>query len=278
LKIGCGTVSFRKYSLDEALERIARAGYEYVEPQATAPFCPHVDVEKDDPREFRRKVRDFGFKGASALWAPHGAIIPDPLSVEYIKKAIRWAEEAEIPVVNAGDGWKPDEMREDEALAILKQRLKEILEEAEKCEVYLAIEPHGTFSLTAEGLKRIMALSTSEWLGINYDTANVHRATYVETRGGAYSWKMFGERQDEVATLSEVVDKVRHVHVKDVIGARCVALGKGEVNIEGCLRILKEHGYDGVISVETEGEFTADEGQKLIEESRAYLIQTLKKS
>ena len=278
MKIGCGTVSFRKYSLDEALERIARAGYEYVEPQATAPFCPHVDVEKDDPREFRRKVRDFGFKGASALWAPHGAIIPDPLSVEYIKKAIRWAEEAEIPVVNAGDGWKPDEMSEDEALAILKQRLKEILEEAEKCEVYLAIEPHGTFSLTAEGLKRIMALSTSEWLGINYDTANVHRATYVETRGGAYSWKMFGEKQDEVATLSEVVDKVRHVHVKDVIGATCVALGKGEVNIEGCLRILKEHGYDGVICVETEGEFTADEGQKLIEESRAYLIQTLKKS
>ena len=42
-RIGCGTVTFRKQPLEEALERIARAGYEYVEPQATGPWCPHVD-------------------------------------------------------------------------------------------------------------------------------------------------------------------------------------------------------------------------------------------
>ena len=34
MKIGCGTVCFRKFSLEEAMERIRRAGYEYVEPQA----------------------------------------------------------------------------------------------------------------------------------------------------------------------------------------------------------------------------------------------------
>ena len=39
MKIGCRTVCFRKLSLEEAMERIRRAGYEYVEPQATAPFC-----------------------------------------------------------------------------------------------------------------------------------------------------------------------------------------------------------------------------------------------
>lgn len=63
MKIGCGTVSFRTRPLQEAMERIARAGYEYVEPQATAPFCPHIDVEKDDPERFKQKVREFGFKG-----------------------------------------------------------------------------------------------------------------------------------------------------------------------------------------------------------------------
>jgi len=40
------------------------------EPQATAPFCPHVDPCNDDPREFRRLVRVLGFRGASALWGP----------------------------------------------------------------------------------------------------------------------------------------------------------------------------------------------------------------
>lgn len=271
MKIGCGTVSFRTRPLQEAMERIARAGYEYVEPQATAPFCPHIDVEKDDPEKFKQKVKKFGFKGASALWAPHGAIIPDNESVPYVKKAIQWAKNAGIPVVNAGDGKKPDDMSEEVALMILKDKLEEILEEAEKCKVYLAIEPHGTFSLTADGLKKIMALSTSKWLGINYDTANVHRATYVETVEGAYSWTLYGERQDEVATLRAVVDRVVHCHVKDVVGATCVALGEGEVDVRGCLQVLSSHGYEGVVSLETEGEFTPEEGQKLIEASRDYL-------
>jgi sugar phosphate isomerase/epimerase len=277
MQVGCGTVCFRKRPLKEAMERIARAGYKYVEPQATAPFCPHVDPWKDDPDTFRQLVREFGFKGVSALWAPHGAIIPDAKSVYGITQAIRWAKEAGIPVVNAGDGRKPDAMSAEDALKQMGDRLAEILDVAAKCQVYLAIEPHGTFSLTADGLKKIMELSDSKWLGINYDTANVHRATYVETVAGAYSWTPYGKPQDEVATLKAVIDRVVHVHVKDVVGAKCVALGKGEVNIIDCLRVLKQHGYTGALSLETEGGFGPEEGQDLIEASRNYLMETLAK-
>ena len=275
MSIGCGTVSFRQQSLDEAMERIARAGYEYVEPQATAPFCPHVDPWRDDPEKFKRRVAELGFKGASALWAKHGAIIPDPESVEGVTQAIRWASQAGIPVVNAGDGKKPDGVSDEDALRIMGDRLAQILEVAEQCRVYLAIEPHGTFSLTANGLSQIMALSDSKWLSINYDTANVRRATYVETVAGAYSWTPYGERQDEVTTLRAVIDRVVHFHVKDVKAAECVALGQGEVNVKGCLDVLEEHGYAGVVSLETEGDFGPEEGQRLIEESRAYLLHVL---
>lgn len=117
VKIGCGTVSFRKRSLREALERIHRAGYKYVEPQAT--------------------------------------------------------------------------------------------------------EPHGTFSVTAEGLKRLLGLSRSKWLGINYDTANVHHAG-----------------SDEVATLRAFVERVVHVHVKDTVGNQCVALGQGERTTWPCTKSI----------------------------------------
>lgn len=271
MKIGCGTVCFRKLPLKEALERIRRAGYDYIETQATGPWCPHVDVAKDDPQTFCRIVRSFGFKSVTGLWSQHGAILPDANSVKGISQTIRWAKEAGIPVVHAGDGRKPDNLSEDDALKLLGERLAAILEVAEKCKVYLAIEPHGTFSLTADGLKKIMALSNSKWLGINYDTANVHRATYVETVNGAYSWRLFGKRQDEVATLKAVVDRVVHVHVKDVVGAKCVALGQGDVNVRGCLDVLNAHGYTGALSLETEGDYTADEGQKLVDASYRYL-------
>ena len=89
MKLGCGTVCFRHQSLDEALIRIAHAGYEYVEPQATAPFCPHIDPWHDDPDTFRRRVVELGFSGASALWAPHGAMLADPQCVEGISQALR---------------------------------------------------------------------------------------------------------------------------------------------------------------------------------------------
>ncbi len=276
MQIGCGTVTFREHSLEQAMAWIAEAGYEYVEPQATAPWCPHVDPWHDDPDVFRQKVKDFGFAGATALWAPHGAMIPDPACVEGISQTIRWAGAAGIPVVNAGDGQKPAGMTEESALDLLRQRLDAILPVAEECGVYLAIEPHGTFSLTADGLRRILGLTASPWLGINYDTANVHRAQYVETVQGAYSWTPFGEKQDEVPTLDAVVDRVVHVHVKDVAGSECVALGKGTVNLAGCIAVLARYGYDSVLSLESEGGFSPEQGRRMIAESRAYLVNALR--
>lgn len=99
----------------------------------------------------------------------------------------------------------------------------------------------------------------------------------METRDGGYSWTPYGQRQDEVATLKAVVDRVVHVHVKDVIGSRCTVLGEGKVDVLGCLRVLREHGYTGALSLETEGEFQPDEGQRLIEASRTYLTSVVAK-
>ncbi|MGI6609725.1 MAG: sugar phosphate isomerase/epimerase family protein [Limnochordia bacterium] len=275
MKIGCGTVTFRQYPLEEALASIRRAGYEYIEPQATPPFCPHIDVDMDHPGEFRQMIEKHGFRGATALWSTHGAIIPDGKSVEYAKKCLRWAKEAGIPVVNIGDGFKPKEMSEHEAWAVLRERLLEILSVAEECEVFLAIEPHGTFSLTAEGLMRTMALSDSPWLGINYDTANVHRAAYVESTGDRSAWRSTNAKEDEVDVLRQVVDHVVHVHVKDVRGRQCVTLGAGDVDVVGCLKVLHEHGYRGVLSLETEGDFSIEDGEVIIRDSRQFLLQAL---
>jgi sugar phosphate isomerase/epimerase len=258
VKIGCGTVSLRKSPLREAMQRIHRAGYEYIEPQATGPWCPHVDAWNSDPAEFRRMLAEFGFKGATALWAPNGSLIGSAKCVEGVSQAIRWAHEAGIPVVNCGDGRKPKNMSDADALKLIAERMAAILEVAEKCQVYLAIEPHGTFSVTADGLKTLMGLSKSKWLGINYDTANVHHAG-----------------SDEVAVLEAIVDRVVHVHVKDTVDKKCVALGQGEVNLRGCLKVLKRHGYQGVLSLETEGEFSADQVQPLIEASRAFLVKAV---
>lgn len=274
MKIACGTVTFREYPLREALRRIRNAGYEYAEPQATPPFCPHVDVDKDDPAEFRRMLGDVGLAGATALWATCGALLVEEKCVEYGKKCIEWAAAAGLPGINLGDGFKPRGMSDEDALKLLEDRLGGILAAAEKFRIYVALEPHGTFSMNACGLKKLMSLSPSKWLGVNYDTANVHRAPAVES-AGHYIWKSAGLEGDETAVLRAIADRVVHVHLKDVRGDRCVVLGEGEVDIKGCLEVLRDAGYRGPLSLETEGDFDAVEGEELIRRSRDYLLKTL---
>ena len=125
MKIGCNTVAFRRYDLDFALDRIASAGYEYVEVEANLKWCPHADPWKDDPVKFRDKVRSFGFKEVSAIGA-HRELITSEQGAKDIKRALAWAREAEIPLVLTGEGRVPEDMSQEVALGVLKERLKEL--------------------------------------------------------------------------------------------------------------------------------------------------------
>ena len=62
MKIGCGTVLFRKFELERSLAVIRDIGFEYFETQAVGPWCPHVNVDKDDPESLVKLKEKYGFK------------------------------------------------------------------------------------------------------------------------------------------------------------------------------------------------------------------------
>ena len=276
MKKGCSTIVFREFELDRALEAIVRTGYSYFETQAINSWCKHVVLGQDDPVKFAEKAKSYGL-GVTALWTPEGALIPaGDICIPTITTAIEWAGAAGIPVVNFGDGHKPEGMTDEEAFKRLSDRLHVLLEVAKKNNVILALEPHGTFSLTAEGLKKILSISDSPYLGINYDCANINRAGYVESHGGASSWKATGKGSNEVEILESIVDRVVHFHAKDVKeNGECTALGTGTVDVAGCIQVLKKHGYEGVVSLETEGGIPFEEAEELARVSSLYLDQQL---
>jgi sugar phosphate isomerase/epimerase len=92
--------------------------------------------------------------------------------------------------------------------------------------------------------------------------------------------------QDPAAFLERFVDRVSHVHVKDVsetlaaatrgkqtgIAVSHCALGEGANagNIKKCLALLRDHAYDGVLSIECEGQ-----GGPMIERSLKWLRDAL---
>ena len=130
MKIGCGTVVFRKFELERALDAIRKIGYEYFETQAVGPWCPHVNVEKDDPEFLVKLKNQFGFKEITGLWSYNGNIIANPNAVESGKLSVQWAAAAGIKVVHTGDGKKPNDMSDEDAFKVFSEKLAEILEEA----------------------------------------------------------------------------------------------------------------------------------------------------
>jgi len=270
MKVGCNTVAFRKSSLDFALERIGKAGYKYVEVEANMSWCDHIRTNQDDPIKFRDKVKGFGFKGISCIGS-HRELITEPTAEEDLTNSLEFCSAAGVPVVATGEGRLAEGMTVEQALGILKPKLLRLAQVAENCKVYLAMEPHGSLSLTPGGLSKIIGLAPSKWLAINFDTANPHRGDYVGTTRKGFEWKLDqAARGDELAVLKPVADKVVHIHWKDVVGRNAVILGKGEVKLREELEILVKAGYDGALSYETEGWEEPKESQKMIEESLAF--------
>jgi sugar phosphate isomerase/epimerase len=119
-------------------------------------------------------------------------------------------------------------------------------------------------------MEKMLEFCDSPCLRMNMDTGNT-----------------FIAGQDPVAFLKKFVKKVSHVHIKDVseslaaatrgkqtgIAVSQCAIGDGvnAGNIRKCLTLLKEQGYNGVLSMECEGQ-----GGPMIEKSLAWMHKTLK--
>src|SRR5690606_28250203 len=117
----------------------------------------------------------------------------------------------------------------------------------------VALEPHGYYTTSPERLLDLLERVDAPELKVNFDTGN----TYLSG-------------QDPVPFLEAVVDRVAHVHAKDIGGALLekrgkvhgtpvgVACGEGEVDYPAILNILRNAGFDGVLSVECGSEEEAD--------------------
>ena len=275
MKIACGTVLFRQHPLEKALDIIKSIGFEYVETQSVGPWCPHVNVETDDPIRYAELVKSYGFKGTTALWMRNGQLISNDSVVEWAIRTLEWAKAAGIPVVNTGDGFKKHDMTDEAAMALYRERIEKILEACERLETKIAIEPHGTFSLTGDGLANLMAASDSKWLGVNYDACNIYRASYVESKDDCHRTIKLENKDDEAEVLRRVIGRVVHVHAKDYLAGHCAPLGEGNVKVAECLEILKNAGYSGAVSLETEGDESLEVSTEFARKGYAFLREHL---
>jgi len=233
-------------------------------------YQPHVALY-EDPLLLRRKMDGYGvrFSQVDAAYPLSGK---DGMmrGVPYVLNSIRWAKHAGCPCVATTDGLhKPEGLEDTEAMDLMKRCYEQIIEVAEAYKIIVTIEVHGYFTTRPEMMEKMLDFCDSRYLRMNMDTGNT-----------------FIAGQDPIAFLKRFIDKVSHVHVKDVseslaaavrgdqtgIAVSQCALGDGvnADNIRRCLEILRDSGFTGVLSMECEGQ-----GGPMIEQSLNWLKKTL---
>ena len=233
-------------------------------------YQPHVALY-EDPLLLRKKMEGYGvrFSQVDAAYPLSGR--DGPLyGVPYVLKSIQWAKLAGCDRIATTDGLhQPEGLHDADAMDLMKRSYEQIIEVAQAYEIIINIEVHGYFTTNPELVAKMLDFCDSPYLRMNMDTGN----TFIAGR-------------DPVAFIERFVDKVTHVHVKDVseslaaaargeqtgIAVSQCAIGGGvnADNIRGCLKVLRDGGYDGVLSMECEGQ-----GGPMIEQSLNWLRQTL---
>jgi sugar phosphate isomerase/epimerase len=233
------------------VERAAQMGFRYVEPMvhngrellSEAGYFHSFSLD-DDPFEMKDVLDRHGVSPSGL--SSHCPLMRPEISVPYLQKAIRFAAAIGAPVVNTDEGIRPPWVSLEDAFHVMKYTLTTILQTAERYGVYVGIEPHQSISRTTEGLLRIATLVKSPRLRVNYDTGNAYLA---------------GE--DPYVGLKAVQHLLVHVHAKDIaikqaeaekgkvtgtaVGCAC---GDGVIDWAKVIAILRQGGYDGVLSVE----------------------------
>jgi sugar phosphate isomerase/epimerase len=281
MKIGFHTDAFNSsyWSFEKCLQWAQKNGVHYIECGLIdgvswihgLGYQPHVALY-EDPVLLRRKMDQYSvrFSQVDAAYPLSGE--DGPLrGVPYVMKSIAWAAQLGCPCVDTTDGLHaPEGLQDMDAMTLMKRSYQQILKVAEAHQIIVNIEPHGYFTTDPDRMAEMQAFSDSPYLRLNMDTGN----TYIAG-------------QDPVKFLQKFRKRVSHVHVKDVseslakalrggmtgIAVSHCSLGEGvnADNIKQCLTILRDGGYNGVLSMECEGA-----GGPMIEKSLAWLRGTLK--
>lgn len=239
-RLGGHTNSYHTYSLEEALEGIAAAGFKYVELISARGWTEHVPLDADaktlgkiQRMLHRLDLIPMSLSGTANLTTKEG--------VQWGMMSLELCERLGIDIMNTPIGGHSSE-HEDEGAFMAN--IHELADYAAERDIMIGLEIHGDIASSGKKAVPLIEKINRKNVRINYDTAN------VEFYGGIPAEK------DMKYALPYMV----HCHMKDHIGGahdwNFPAIGKGQIDFEKILSIMKKGKFSGPLSVEIE--FTAE--------------------
>ncbi|HLJ09872.1 MAG TPA: sugar phosphate isomerase/epimerase [Planctomycetaceae bacterium] len=235
-RLAATTTSFAPYSLEEALEGIARAGYRFVELTAIRGIIEHVPLEAG-PKDLGRVQRLLNRYALTPVALSAHSNLMISKGVKDAVRALDLCERLGIGIMNTAVGGA-EETRENEAAFLAN--IGKLADYAAQRDITITIELHGDLTATGRTSRRLLKRVDRPNVRINYDTANC---------------EYFGDTRAE-DDLPFAVPWMGLCHLKDKIGGHHVwnfpALGRGHVDFKKLIGMLKRGRYTGPCSVEVE--------------------------
>ena len=232
------TNSYHGFTVDQALEGLAAAGFKNVELCAVRGWTEHIMPDMSDAEldRVQKKMDDLGINGVAL--GGHCNLL-DEERLEDFKKNIELAHRFGMKYIITSTGEAHFGEEEGNPDDILIANIKTLVRILEKYDMTMALETHGTYG-TGESLYRLTRGVDSPRVGINYDTANV----------------VFWGGSSPMEDIKTCWEDVKFVHLKDKVGWNndwnLPAVGKGELPLKEFMEYMDSVGYEGIYSVEVE--------------------------
>ena len=231
------TIVFAPYTIDQALEGLAEAGYRACEIGAVKGWFEHIDPDTVLDAEIDRigrKLNDLGITPVSL--SGHAQLQTDEGAARF-GRAIDIAAGLSMQIVNTYTG----DARTDEEREAYFANVAALCDRAARRGLKIGMETDSNMLPTAEIGGAILArIGRPDVLGFNYDPGNV----------------VYYAGADPITDVLFALPHLVHFHFKDKIGGQGVfnfpPPGDGELDMTGLLAILDDAGYSGPISAEVE--------------------------
>ena len=247
---GYSTNAFVKFSLFEAIERIAGLGFRGVEIMGDRPHLYPPDFGEEDLARLKKTIAEHTLEliniNSFTLFAVGDTYLPSwiepeedrrEIRIRHTLESLRVADYLGCKTISVPPGGPLGNITRQEAISLFHQGLERVIPLAQELGVKVLVEPEPDLLIErTQEFKSFIKDVKSEWVGLNLDIGHFY---------------CVGE--DPNAAFEELFEWVGHVHLEDIAPSRThdhLIAGQGAIQFPEIFETMKRLGYQGDISLE----------------------------